>query len=82
MQDHRLIKAGELEALPVLHQGQADDCHIDEDGVRYWLSRCTVEDGEPCDDKVTIEVYRKDVRNGSWVEECVYDGRTLEVLNG
>ncbi len=44
-----------LEHLPTLHQGQADDCKIDNGQHRVWLSRCGVEDGEPYDHKVTIE---------------------------
>jgi len=59
----------ELEALPVLSQGQADDLKIDTGVTRIWLSRCTVEDGEPCDNKVTIE----ELRSGRWVEVGWYE---------
>jgi hypothetical protein len=50
---------GELESLPTLTQGQADDLKIDggQYGLRIWLSRCGIEDGEPCNNKVTIEEY-------------------------
>ena len=47
----------ELEAMPTLTVGQADDLKIDSGTIRIWLSRCTVEDGEPCNNKVTIEEY-------------------------
>jgi len=59
----------ELEALPTLTQGQADDLKVDLGIIRIWLSRCTIEDGEPCNNKVTIEEYRA----GSWVEVGWYE---------
>jgi hypothetical protein len=68
----------ELEALPTLAQGQADDLKIESDTERVWLSRCTVEDGEPWNNKVTVE--RK--FGGSWIEveawEAVTDGSSRE----
>jgi hypothetical protein len=66
----------ELEALPTLSEGQADNLKIESDTERVWLSRCTVEDGEPWDNKVTVER----LIAGSWVEvewwEAVSDGST------
>ena len=59
----------ELEALPTLTVGQADDLKIDSGTTRIWLSRCTVEDGEPCDNKVTIEEYV----DGRWIEVGWYE---------
>lgn len=61
----------ELEALPVLHQGQADDCLIESDTERVWLSRCTAADGEPWDNKVTVERYI----GGSWIEVEWWEAR-------
>jgi hypothetical protein len=54
----------ELEAMPTLYQGQADDCKIDTGTERVWLSRCTTEDGEPYDNRVTIER----LVDGCWIE--------------
>jgi hypothetical protein len=51
------LSLAELEALPVITQGQADDLLIESDSERVWLSRCTVDDGEPWNNKVTIERY-------------------------
>jgi len=45
----------ELEALPTLAVGQADNLKVDTGKVRIWLSRCTVADGEPYNNKVTEE---------------------------
>jgi hypothetical protein len=58
------LTLSQLRELPTLHQGQADDCKIESDTERVWLSRCTMEDGEPWDHKVTVERYIA----GSWVE--------------
>lgn len=58
------VSLEDLEALPVLTQGQADDLLIESDSERVWLSRCSVEDGEPWNHKVTIERYI----GRSWVE--------------
>ncbi len=48
----------ELEALPVLIQGQADD------------SRTGIADGEPYENTVTHE----ELFHGRWIEAEVYDG--------
>lgn len=65
----------ELEALPTLCQGQADDLKIEGGGVRIWLSRCGIEDGEPCENKVTIEESRIRYPGGNidWVEVGWYE---------
>lgn len=63
-------KARDLEKLPVLCQGQADDLHLQNTRYRIWLSRCGVEDGEPCNNKITVEEY--DGRR--WSERCWYPG--------
>lgn len=67
--------ANELRAFPVAIQGQADDLRLEITGLRYWVSRMTVEDGEPVDDKVTIEAYN----NGRWRTVYVYDGAVAHV---
>ena len=45
----------QLKALPILATGQADDLKIETSDTRVWLSRCTVEDGEPYNNKATVE---------------------------
>jgi hypothetical protein len=58
------VPLAELEAMPTITQGQADDLKIDNGDERVWLSRCTTEDGEPYDNRVTIER----LIDGSWQE--------------
>lgn len=45
----------ELQRMKTLCVGQADDLKYEGDGVRVWLSRCGVKDGEPYENKVTVE---------------------------
>lgn len=59
----------ELEAMPTIEQGQADDLKLENEYTKIWLSRCGVEDGEPCNNKVTIE----ELRRGRWVEVGWYE---------
>ena len=58
----------ELESLPTLSVGQAEDLKIEDGKTRVWLSRCGVEDGEPYNNKVTEEQYL----NGRWVTARTY----------
>lgn len=59
-----------LRSLPTLSTGQADDLKIDDGEHRVWLSRCTVADGEPYDDKVTVETLER----GKWSTAYTYNG--------
>jgi hypothetical protein len=52
--------ARELAAMPTLTVGQADDLKIDLPGLRVWLSRCSVEDGEDSENQVYVERYIDD----------------------
>lgn len=65
------VPLDELEALPTLIEGQADDCKIESDTERVWLSRCTVADGEPWNNKVTVE--RR--FGGSWISVEMWEAR-------
>jgi hypothetical protein len=60
----------ELEAMPTLAQGQADDLKIDTDVSRIWLSRVGIEDGMQYDNLVTIEELND---SGRWVEVGWYE---------
>jgi hypothetical protein len=65
------LSLDELEALPVISQGQADDLLIESDTERVWLSRCGMEDGEPWNNKVTVER----LIAGRWIEVEWYEAR-------
>lgn len=58
----------ELQQMPTLSVGQADNLKVDTGTERLWLSRCTVADGEPYNNKVTIEK----LINGVWTEVQTY----------
>ena len=68
MSKYKYERLDDLEALPTLAVGQADNLKIDDGDTRVWLSRCTVDDGEPYDNKVTIER----LIDGCWVEADIY----------
>ena len=63
----------ELEAMPTLTVGQADNLKIENETIRIWLSRCSVADGEPYDNKVTVEMY--DNHEGKWYEDHSYQAQ-------
>lgn len=70
--EYRDLRASELDDLPTLTQGHADDLKIDDgDGFRVWLCRCGIEDGMPFDNQVTVEHY--DGRR--WTNAEVYEAR-------
>ena len=58
----------ELEKLQTLSIGQAEDLKIETKAFRVWLSRCTKKDGEPYNNKVTIEQHLR----GRWVTRKEY----------
>jgi len=45
----------ELESLPTLAVGQADNLKIDDGSTRVWLCRCGIADGMALDALVTVE---------------------------
>lgn len=61
-----------LEDMETLSVGQACNLHIDRNGFRVWLSRCSVEDGEPFDETVYLE----EEWDGRWRDVGYYDGAT------
>lgn len=62
--------ADELRTTPTLATGQADDLKVDTGRTRVWLSRCSVEDGEPFNDKVSVEI----LVDGCWLTAEEYAG--------
>ena len=69
-----------LKSLPTLHQGQTDDLKIERDYTRVWLSRLTIEDGQPYDNQVTVEKFREVTKGGKyqgwiWVTDYTYQAK-------
>jgi hypothetical protein len=62
--------AAQLERRRTLSTGQCDDLKVDTGRHRVWLSRCTRDDGEPYNNKVTVE----QLVGGRWVEVETYRG--------
>lgn len=65
----------ELQSLPTLCVGQADDLKWEDGQTRVWLSRCGVEDGEPFDNAVTVEILTED----GWRDHRQYSASTTNV---
>ena len=66
----RRFTAAYLHTLPTLNSGHFDNLKIDDGDVRVWLSRCSTADGEPYDNKITIER----LVEGKWRVQSVYEG--------
>lgn len=62
--------AEELERMPTLFIGFADDLKMETDTRRVWLARTSTADGEPFTKKITIE----ELREGRWVTINEYPG--------
>lgn len=80
MADRRMLSYAELESLPTLSQGQADDLKFqflgdagfgpgEGDAWRVWLCRCGIEDGMPYEHTASIE----ELQDGRWVTVLEYD---------
>lgn len=71
----------ELQAMPTLHSGHFDNLKVDQyvgtrPELRVWLSRMTVEDGAPCNNEVTVEVYTMTRKDGwNWVTVDKYEAK-------
>jgi hypothetical protein len=68
--------AKELEVLPTLSVGQTDDLKIDTGDTRIWLARTKIEDGEPYNNRVTVEK----LIGGNWVAVEEYPGGKTDNL--
>lgn len=70
----------ELQELPTLARGQADDLKVDDGEYRVWLSRCGLADGMPVEHSVMVERLNE---QGQWRVVWVYDGdEPWHVLSG
>jgi hypothetical protein len=68
--DEDAYGVGDLEDLETISTSQTCDLKMENSTYRVWLSRCTVADGEPYDNKITVE----ELCNGCWVTICEYEG--------
>lgn len=59
-----------LKGLPTICTGQAENLKVETAAKRVWLSRCTVDDGEPYNDRVRVER----LRGGRWETDEEYPG--------
>ena len=59
----------ELEEMLTLASSQADNLKIDTGTIRVWLSRCTIADGEPHNNKVSVEY----LEGGGWKTIRTYE---------
>lgn len=62
--------AKELSALPTLSVGQAEDLKVDTGNTRVWLARTGTADGEPYENKISVEK----LKNGRWEVVDEYEG--------
>lgn len=65
-----IYRAKDLEDMPTLSVGQADDLKIDEGKRRVWLCRCGIADGMPYNNQITIERYI----DNKWQTVETYEG--------
>lgn len=72
---HRNYTVAELDEMPDLAEGQADNLKYEDkaEGVQVWLSRCTVQDGEPFNNKVTLCVWNR--TTAKWEEREIYPAK-------
>lgn len=59
----------ELQAMPTINQGHFANLKVETATTRVWLSRCTKEDGERCNNKVTVDKFT----GGRWHTVAEYE---------
>lgn len=65
----------QLNAMPTLEQGHTDDLKLDELETRVWLSRMTIEDGQPYNNQVTIEQVKYSNGQPKWKTIKQYEAK-------
>ena len=64
-------RADWLDSIATITEGYTGDLKVDTGGLRIWLHRTSIEDGEPHRNTVTIECRDPD---GCWHDVLTYDG--------
>lgn len=64
--------------MEVIEQGYTSDLHFDTDGVRLWLHRTGLADGEPYENAISVEVLvagaEETSHSSEWLSIGTYDG--------
>jgi hypothetical protein len=64
-------KLNELEKLETISQSHAMNMKVKTNTMQVWLSRCTIADGEPYDNRVQIDK----LINGVWTKDKEYKAK-------
>lgn len=67
---HKRYTTKTLGKKATLSSSQSSDLKMSGDQYRYWLSRCSIEDGEPFESTVYVEA----LSESTWVLIDCYDG--------
>jgi hypothetical protein len=67
----KTLTLAEIEAMPVMHEGQYMNLLAETSKHRLWHSRLTVEDGVPYNNAVHVE----ELQDHRWVEVRMYPAR-------
>jgi len=62
----------DLEKRKTLAVGQTDDLKIDTGTTRVWVARTTIEDGEPFNNRISVEKFNR--KTGRWEIVDEYEG--------
>ena len=63
-----------LEESAVIGAAQDADLHFDSNGVRLWVHRTGLDDGEPFENTITVELLTDVNQESHWTTVATYDG--------
>jgi hypothetical protein len=67
----RKFSLSEICKMPTIQQGHFDNLVYQSETKRVWISRMTVEDGQPYNNQVTVEK----LVDGNWVIKEQYEAK-------
>lgn len=68
---NKMFRLDELNKMPTISSGQADDLKYETKDLRIWLSRLTIADGMEYNNQVSIDMNR----NGTWHTLALYEAK-------